>query len=53
MDLIRTGAMALQFTNLQTDPTMNAFFEFIQKLEFQWMKFLDYLKMIVIYSFLK
>ena len=33
----QTGAMALQFTNLQTDPTMNAFFEFIQKLEFQWM----------------
>ena len=36
----QTGVMSLQFTNLQTDPSMNAFFEFIQKLEFQWMKFL-------------
>tara|TARA_B100001094_G_C18153359_1_gene784994 strand:- start:1639 stop:2037 length:399 start_codon:yes stop_codon:yes gene_type:complete len=35
-----SGQLALQFTNVKTDPEMNSFFEFIQKLEFEQMKYL-------------
>lgn len=35
-----TGQIPLQFTNVKTDSEMNSFFQFIQRLEFEQMKFL-------------
>ena len=35
-----TNQMYLQFTNVKTDPKMEGFFEFIQKLEFNQMQYL-------------
>ena len=35
-----TGQLPLQFTNVKTDPEMNSFFNFIQRFEFEQMKYL-------------
>ena len=35
-----TGQLTLQFTNVKTDTEMNSFFNFIQRFEFEQMKYL-------------